>query len=215
MDRANQSLVYWGSSEGYSPDRRMVLRTINGRDVRIADLNGDKYPELIFANEGNTDEEAGALIYWGGASGHHSERPSTHLPGDRTSALTVADLNGDAYPEIVLANAYRLKTRELGMYNTVDTVSVNSYVYWGSRQGYSVKARTALPTVGASDVEASDLNRDGQPDLVFANRSGNVSYVYWASTEGYRPNKRTALPTHNPTSCTVEDLDQDGYPSPG
>ena len=127
----------------------------------------------------------------------------------------MADLNGDAYPEIVLANAYRLKTRELGMYNTVDTVSVNSYVYWGSRQGYSVKARTALPTVGASDVEASDLNRDGQPDLVFANRSGNVSYVYWASTEGYRPNKRTALPTHNPTSCTVEDLDQDGYPSPG
>ena len=45
-------------------------------DVRIADLNGDKYPELIFANEGNTDEEAGALIYWGGASGHHSERPA-------------------------------------------------------------------------------------------------------------------------------------------
>ena len=212
VDRANESFVYWGSSEGYSPDRRMVLRTINSRDVRIADLNGDEYPELIFANEGNIDEEAGALIYWGGASGDPTERRSTHLPGDRTSALTVADLNGDAYPEIVLANAYRLKTRELGMYNTVDTVSVNSYVYWGSKQGYSVEARTPLPTVGASDVEASDLNRDGRPDLVFANRSGNVSYVYWASTEGYRPHKRTALPTHNPTSCTVEDLDQDGYP---
>ncbi len=119
MDRANESFVYWGSSEDYSPDRRMVLRTLNSRDVTIADLNGDKYPELIFANEGNTDEEAGALR----ASEDHSERPSTHLPGERTSALTVTDLNGDGFPEIVLANAYRLKSRELGMYNTVDNCS--------------------------------------------------------------------------------------------
>jgi hypothetical protein len=211
VDRANQSYVYWGSAEGYSADRRLVLKTINCRDVAVKDLDGDGHPELIFANEGNTDEEGGVLIYWGSRSGDYSQRPATHLPGERSSAVAVADLNGDGVPEIVLANAYRLRTRELGMYNIVDTVSVNSYVYWGSKQGYSALARTSLPTLEASDVAVGDLNRDGWPDLVFANKSGSASYIYWGSADGYRPQRRTALPTRHPTRQIVEDLDGDGY----
>ena len=211
VDRDNQSFVYWGSAQGYSPDRRLALRTVNGRDVAVADLDGDGHLDLVFANEGNTDAEGGALLYWGGGNGDYAHRPSTHLPGERTSAVAVADLNADGFPEIVLANSYRLKTREMGMYNILDTVAVNSYVYWGSREGYSVESRTSLPTVGASDVAASDLNRDGRPDLLFANKSSNTSYIYWGTAEGYRPNKRTALPTRNPTRCTIVDLDGDGH----
>ena len=211
VDRANQSYVYWGSAEGYSADRRLVLRTVNGCDVVVEDLDGDGHPELVFANEGNTDKEGGVLVYWGSRSGDYSRRPATHLPGERTSAVAVADLNGDGTPEIVLANAYRLRTRELGMYNIVETVSVNSYVYWGSEQGYSTEARTSLPTVEASDVTARDLNRDGWPELVFANKTGGASWIYWGSADGYRPHRRTALPTRGPTRQVVEDLDGDGY----
>ena len=211
VDRDNRSFIYWGSSNGYSAERRLVLKTINCRDVTIADLNGDRYPDLVFANEGNTDEEGGALIYWGTTGGAYNQTPSTHLPGERSSAVAVADLNQDGFPEIALANSYRLKTREMGMYNIVDTVSVNSYVYWGSQNGYSVESRTSLPTVGASDVKAANLNQDEHLDLVFANRSGNVSYIYWGSAAGFRPHRRTSLPTQHPTRCTVEDLDQDSY----
>ena len=211
VDRDNRSFIYWGSSNGYSADHRLVIKTINCRDVTIADLNGDRYPDLVFANEGNSDEEGGALIYWGTTDGAYNQKPSTHLPGERSSAVAVADLNQDGFPEIALANSYRLKTREMGMYNIVDTVSVNSYVYWGSKNGYSVESRTSLPTVGASDVKTADLNQDKHLDVVFANQSGNVSYIYWGSSTGFRPYRRTSLPTHHPTRCTIEDLDQDSY----
>ena len=211
VDRDNRSFIYWGSSEGYSADRRLEVKTINCRDVAIADLNGDSHPDLIFANEGNTDEEGGALIYWGNSAGDYTQRPSSHLPGERSSAVTVADLNQDGLPDIALANSYRLKTREMGMYNIIDTTSINSYVYWGTKNGYSVKSRTLLPTIEASDVEASDLNQDRYPELVFANKAGNISYIYWGSARGYRPHRRSALPTHHPSRCLVEDLDRDGH----
>ncbi len=211
VDRDNRSFIYWGSSKGYSAERRLVIKTVNCRDVTIADVNGDRHPDLIFANEGNTDEEGGALIYWGTADGAYNQTASTHLPGERSSAVAVADLNRDGFPEIALANSYRLKTREMGMYNIVDTVSINSYIYWGSKNGYSVESRTLLPTIEASDVEASDLNQDSYPELIFANKSGNLSYIYWGSAAGYRPHRRSALPTHHPSRCIVEDLDQDGH----
>ena len=115
VDRANRSYVYWGSAEGYDAERRLLLKTVNGRDVAIHDLDRDGHPDLVFANEGNTDEDGGALIYWGSSGGDYSHRPATHLPGERTSAVAVADLNGDEVPEIVLANAYRLRSRELGI----------------------------------------------------------------------------------------------------
>lgn len=212
VDRANESYIYWGSATGYSPDRRLELRTVNCRDVAAYDLDRDGCLDLIFANEGNTDEEGGALIYWGSRGGDYSQRPSTHLQGERTSAIAVSDLNGDGIPEVVLANAYRLQSRELGMYNIIDTVRIASAVYWGSEQGYSASAYTLLPTVAASDVTVADLNRDGHPDLVFANKSGGASYIYWGSPDGYRPQKRTALPTHSPTCVVAEDLNHDGYP---
>ena len=211
VDRDNRSFIYWGSSNGYSAERHLVVKTINCRDVAIADLNGDRYPDLVFANEGNSDEEGGALIYWGTTGGAYNKTLSTHLPGERSSAVAVADLNQDGFPEIAVANSYRLKTREMGMYNIVDTVSVDSYVYWGSKDGYSVGSRTSLPTVGASDVNAADLNQDKHLDLLFANHSGTVSYIYWGSTTGFRPHRRTSLPTHHPTRSTIEDFNQDGY----
>ena len=211
VDRANESYVYWGSADGYAAERRLALKTVNGRDVVIKDLDRDGRPDLIFANEGNTDDDGGVLIYWGGSQGSFSERPATHLPGERSSAVAVADLNGDMIPEIVVANAYRLRSRELGMYNIVDTLRVPSVIYWGSTQGYSVKSRSSLPTVAASDVAAGDLNRDGRPDLVFANRSGGASYIYWGSADGFRAYRRTALPTRGPSRLVVEDLDGNGF----
>ena len=212
VDPHNESFVYWGSPDGYSAERRQVLRTVNSRDVKVADLDRDGHLDLVFANEGNTDAEGGALLYWGTSEGDYTGREAVHLPGDRSSAVEVADLNGDGFPEVVLANAYRLKTREMGMYNIVDTVSVPSFIYWGSAKGYSVESKTLLPTVGASDVASGDLNRDGHVDLVFANKSGLASFIYWGSPDGYRSHRRTSIPTKAPTRCLVEDLDGDGYP---
>ena len=195
VDRFNRSFIYWGAASGYSPDRRTSLKTVLARDVEIADLDRDGALDLVFASEGNEDEESGAWIYWGDGSGDFSGRPPTRLPGQRSAAVAATDLNGDGWPEVVLANRFRLRAREMGIYNIIDTVAVDSYVYWGSREGYAVGRRSELPTVSARDVEAADLNGDGRPDLVFANGAGGASYIYWAAADGFHPHKRVG-PSH-------------------
>ena len=212
VDRFNRSFIYWGAASGYSPDRRTSLKTVLARDVEIADLDRDGVLDLVFASEGNEDEESGAWIYWGDGSGDFSGRPPTRLPGQRSAAVAATDLNGDGWTDLVLANRFRLRAREMGIYNIIDTVAVDSYVYWGSREGYAAGKRTELPTVAARDVEAADLNGDGRPDLVFANGAGGASYIYWASDSGFHPHKRSALPTSEAAGVEVGDINRDGSP---
>ena len=221
----NASFLYWGSKEGFSIERRQSLPTAAATDVAVADLDRDGSPEIVFANEGRGADLGGAMIYWGGAGGSYSADRRTVLPGQRSSAVALADLNGDRVPEIVLANRYRPLMREPGdrsEWDTdVDSESIGSFVYWGSSRGYSAERRLELPTVAASSVAAGDLDKDGLPDLVFANgpqKSGHAapgpgsgSPIFWNSAEGFEPRRRTVLPTLNPTDCLIEDLNRDGH----
>ena len=212
VDRFNRSFIYWGAPSGYSPDRRTSLKTVLARDLEIADLDRDGSLDLVFAIEGNRDEESGAWIYWGDGKGDFSGRPVTRLPGERSSAVAANDLNGDGWPEVVLANRFRLRAREIEIYTIIDTVAVDSHVYWGSPEGYEADKPSRLPTVSALDVEAADLNGDQRPDLVFANGAGGASYIYWASAGGFHPHKRSALPTSEAAAVEVEDINRDGHP---
>ena len=222
----NESFLYWGSPDGFSADRRLSLSTAVASDVTIVDLNQDGFLEIVFANEGSGANRGGAMVYWGSAGGSYSKDQRTVLPGQRSSAVAVADLNGDQVPEIILANRYRPLMREPGDRSEWDTdvesESIHSFVYWGSSQGYSAARRMELPTVSASSVAAGDLDQDGFPELVFANGPqraghsapgpGSGSVIYWNSSAGFQVHRRTLLPTLNPTDCLIDDLNQDGYP---
>ena len=179
------SYIYWGSASGYSIARRSELYTVGATGVAAADFNLDGWLDLVFANHGDgVTTKVNSFIYRGSKSGFSSPRES--LPTLGATAVMAAQLNADGYLDLVFANQGDTKSQ-----------AVNSYVYWGSLSGFSITKRAALPTLGALDAAAADLNADGLPDLVFANgRSGSTSsYVYWGATSGYSAGKRSALPT--------------------
>ena len=210
IDKTQASYIYWNDHGRFAPDHKSNLPSINGRDVAIADLDGDGAPDIVLVSAGNDPAEAGARIFWSRPGGYDAAH-SLFLPGEGCAAVALGDLNRDGRPDLVLANSQRLKGREGGIYDIVDTVQLDSFIYWNSAEGFDPVHRTGLPTVGASDVAIGDLDGDGRPDVVFANGEGDASFVYWSSPEGFLPRRRLALPTSNARAVTATDLDHDGH----
>jgi len=212
FDRFRKSYVYWGSKRGYSPERRTSLATINCADVKVSDFDRDGHLDILFANEGHVESDSGVVVYLGSSSREFSREPTAKLPAVFPSTIEVADLDGDGYDEIVVANLYRLKEKhDPPTGNVVDTYRVSSFIYHGSSTGYDVARRTELPTVGANGVAIGDVNRDDLPDLVFANSAADVSFIYWNGPRGFSVQRRSQMLTAKAHDCAIADLDRDGH----
>jgi hypothetical protein len=203
------------------PDGSVTLSAINTAANTIhKDLNGDGYKDIIVANSGNYEfvdtpfaqirhqnedhEVPNAEIYWGGPDGYNVNR-HTGIPGNRPSSLAVMDLNLDGILDIVLAGG-----------GEFHPPYVDSFIYWGAKDGYSESNRIALPTYASTGTAAGDFNKDGYPDVVFANLGDYTfpfppSLVYWGGPNGFSPNNRTELETHGAGGLSIADVDKDSW----
>jgi hypothetical protein len=175
---------------------------VGAKGVAVADLNGDSWPDIVFANgEGNGgDYTIDSFVYWGSSSGFSSSN-RTDLPTQGATAVEIRDLNSDALPDLVFANG-----RGDSGYD------VDSYVYWGSPSGYSASNRTGLPTTGTWGLAIGDADNDGLDDVIFASRfSGGYeidSLLYRGDGSSFLSTV-VGLPTSGAWDAAVEDLDGD------
>lgn len=197
------SYIYWGTDAGYDTLHRTALSTYGATCNAVADLNDDGYLDLVFSSYDRSGSTQ-ASIYWGSAQGYR-ETNKTYLPTLGSHGCYIADLNDDHYPDLVFAN-----------YGSSDFHDVNSYIYWGGPNGYSVSNRTELPTHGGISSSVADLNRDGYLDLVFSNRQNSEpnwnihSYIYWGGSNGYSTSRMDSLYTEGAYGNAVYDLNRDG-----
>ncbi|MFN0165373.1 MAG: FG-GAP repeat domain-containing protein [Bryobacteraceae bacterium] len=208
-----ESIVYWGGPEGFQsllPDmwrwragtsllgylsahrRNMtMLPTQGGGRSRIADLNGDGYPDIVLCNYmHNYRPDQNAYIYWGGPNGFDISA-RTELPAYLAGGVAVADLNHDGRLDIVLANHGDEYGERRGF-----RLHLESYIYWGNAAGYGPSHRTSVPSISASDVAAGDFNGDGHPDLAFVNNNSQEqsAFIYWGDGKGaFTGNRRRVL----------------------
>lgn len=132
---------------------RGALQTIHRTDV-----NGDGRVDIILPNaHGYVERGPTGIFRRTGAARDASAGPWTRkeLPHDSGWMCRIVDLDGDGHPDLVVANGENGVTSEL-----------DSYVYWGGPRGLTGE-RTELPTAGAYDVAVTDIDRDGQLDLIF------------------------------------------------
>jgi len=95
-----------------------------------------------------------SYVYWGSSTGF-SVSNRLELPTLGSYGNSVADLNGDGWPEIVFSSHYNGITH-----------AINSMIYWNTSGTFTISDRTELPTLGATSNCIGDLNLDGYPDLV-------------------------------------------------
>jgi len=208
------SYIYWGKQDRiYSADSCMGLPTHGATGNSIADLDKDGNLDIVFSSyNDNVSYCTNSLIYWGSKDGFQIG-DTTGLPTMCAHANYIVDLNKDGHLDIIFANHK----------NADYSNNVNSYIYWGSKTGFSAGNRTEIVTIGATDIAVADLNKDGKLDLVFSNRQGvyggsftfNLpSYVYYGQGTGtvyYDSTARDELETHGAYGVSVDDIDKDGW----
>ena len=173
------------------------------------DYNNDGHLDLLFVSTHDHREKLDAFLY-PNRGGDFREKDLVPLPTNGGNWGLIQDLNGDGHPDIVIANTDNGTIGDL-----------ESFVYWGSKEGFSALNRSELPTIFVGRPAAGDLNRDGFIDLVFPNGAfllhpgdqtfDRGSFVYWGGPEGFRADRRLELPAFDATAAAVADFDGDGW----
>ena len=177
--------VLLGRGDGTFQDQEKVNTGKYPVAVAVADVNGDGKPDLVFSNE--ADSTISVLLGNGDGSFHADPFSSpglsagTFAVGKYPVAVAVADLDGDGFPDVVVANYYD------------HTVSVLR----GQKDGNFQPQQTfLLDTPQPTLLRLADVNGDGKPDLIVGYKEFGTVSVRLGNGDGTFDSDPTDLARH-------------------
>jgi hypothetical protein len=162
------------SNLGTAPDRTY--------SAALADIDRDGDLDIIVSN----DAPDRKLVYLNDGQGHFTEAGTFGSPNWSTRYVTLADLNGDGYPDIVAANRGDYPDLVDGKPGEGPRVPTPSFVCLNDGKGHFPSCE-ALPTESATSIVAADLDGDGALDLFVPHRDGGQSIILWNDGKGHFP----------------------------
>ena len=193
-----QDMVLRNDGRGHfstAPLREEPDRTYS---AALADLDGDGDLDIVSSND-RPDQK---LVYLNDGAGHFSVAGTFGAPEWSTRYVAVADLNGDARPDLIVANRSGGAGAGAGK---------PSFVCMNDGKG-AFPVCTPLATQSATIIVAADLDRDGAIDLFVPHRDGGRSLVFWNDAKGTFTAPPVAIgPEHSTVrAATAADVDGDG-----
>jgi hypothetical protein len=120
--------------------------------VVLADLNSDGFLDLALSDQG--DWGGTGRVFFNDGRGNFTD--SGQSLGAKTGAVKVFDVNGDGYPDLILA---RGALAETGM---------PIQVWLNDSQGRFTDSRLRLGDASTFSFDLGDLNKDGMADVIAA-----------------------------------------------
>lgn len=134
----------------------------------LADLDGDGDVDIVASN----DKPDRKLLYMNDGKGTFRVSGTFGDPEWNTRYVTVADLNGDKRPDLIVANR-----------SSNPAAPRPSYVCLNSGAG-AFPACAPLATRSATIIISTDLDGDGTTDLFVPHRDGGQNLVFWNDGTG-------------------------------
>jgi hypothetical protein len=176
-----------------------VLALGPGVTIATADMNGDGIPDLVALVP---DTSTVDVVTVDSAGGFTLLPPQRFPDIGQMSSLTVADLNGDGIPDVIISDAS-------GSAAGVRVLLNDGHGLLAADVGYPSESSAGL---GPVSVIVADINGDGKPDLITANgRDGSIS-VLLGNGDGTFAAPLSFAAGADPVAVAVGDLNGDGFP---
>jgi len=197
-DRPDRKFIYLNDGKG----RFRVAGTFgqpewSTRYVTVADLNGDKRPDLIAANRSSNpaNPRPSFVCLNDGKGGFPS---CTALATQSATIIVAADLDGDRFVDLFVPH------RDGGQ----------NLIFWNDGTG---RFAAAPSTVGPEHssiraAAAADINGDGIPDLVVGDERTGMFLYLGAGHRAFGPPVALGAGAGAPYAIAVADLNRDGRP---
>lgn len=169
-----------------------VYDTFGGNSVVVADVNGDRIPDLVIATE--YPESVGVLV--GNGDGTFKDPVSYDSGGYYTSGLAVGDVNGDGKADLVISHLGG--TTAILLANGDGTFQPPRIF----ETGEDYFPFTHSPVI-------ADINGDRKPDVIVVN-TYTVGVLLGNGDGTFQP--AVTYPCSHPQAVAVADVDGDGKP---
>jgi hypothetical protein len=132
------SLIYWGSPNGYSGTNSTTLPSLGAHHATIADFNRDGFLDIFLSNyQSEFTRDLDSHIYWGNPESSYSATNRQALHVGSAAGVVSADFNGDGWIDLAVSNHVQNGHHQ-----------AKSLIFWNSPKGFDERRRTELPTVG-------------------------------------------------------------------
>jgi hypothetical protein len=156
--------------------------------VQFTDLNGDGIPDMIVVNSGGND----IIVYLGLGNGLYDLAHQFVFPvGTDPASVTVADVNGDGIPDMLVPNR--------GSNDVSILLGQGSGTSWNMTVGERLSSGGLGPVaVALQDVTGPNGKPDGIPDLLVTNSLSNNVMLMPGVGNGFFNDQNPVAPSASP-----------------
>ncbi len=181
----------------------------NPRFVAIGDLDSDGKPDLVVANANSNTISLYRNISVNGSINSSSFGAKVDFTtGTSPQALAVGDLDGDGKLDLVVANN---GSNTISVFLNTSTIGALNTSSFSTKQDFTTSTQPISIKIG-------DLDKDGKPDLVVANRGSNTISVFRNTftigviNSSSLTAKQDFTTGSSPISVVIGDLNRDSKP---